>query len=112
MYVAWAPGTAGPAPTSYVVHVTGSAVGTVATTGRTLFGAVAPGSYTVERGGGQFVRRGPRHHAADDRRALATTVYEGFLDQILGRSGTTPCDVRDRDGPTERLTAPEASRRM
>ena len=47
MYVAWAPGTAGPAPTSYVVHVTGSAVGTVATTGRALFGTVAPGSYTV-----------------------------------------------------------------
>lgn len=47
VYVAWAPGTAGPAPTSYVVHVTGSAVGTVATTGRALFGTVAPGSYTV-----------------------------------------------------------------
>jgi hypothetical protein len=47
VYVAWAPGTAGPAPTSYVVHVTGSVVGTVATTGRALFGTVAPGSYTV-----------------------------------------------------------------
>jgi Putative binding domain, N-terminal/WD40-like Beta Propeller Repeat len=47
VYVAWAPGTAGPAPTSYVVHVTGSAVGTVATTERVLFGTVAPGSYTV-----------------------------------------------------------------
>ncbi|MDH4065103.1 MAG: Ig-like domain-containing protein [Acidobacteriota bacterium] len=47
VYVDWAPATGGPAPTSYVVNVTGAWVGSLPTTGRALSGTVAPGSYTL-----------------------------------------------------------------
>jgi len=47
VFVAWAPGTAGAAPTSYVLNVTGSYVGGFATGGRALSGTVGPGSYTL-----------------------------------------------------------------
>ena len=47
VYAGMGASTAGPAPTSYIMHVTGSAVGTVATTGRVLMGTVTPRSYTV-----------------------------------------------------------------
>jgi Tol biopolymer transport system component len=47
VFVAWSPGASGPAPTAYVLIVTGSYTGSVATSGRTLSGAVGPGTYTV-----------------------------------------------------------------
>jgi hypothetical protein len=45
--VDWAPDPSAPAPTLYVLIVTGSAVDSVKTTGRVLSGTVAPGSYTL-----------------------------------------------------------------
>jgi hypothetical protein len=47
VFVTWAPAGSGPAPTSYVLGVTGEFVGGFATTGRALSGAVGPGSYTL-----------------------------------------------------------------
>jgi len=47
VFVAWAPATAGVAPTGYVLNVTGSFVGGFATSGRALSGTVGPGSYTL-----------------------------------------------------------------
>jgi len=47
VFVDWAPGGNGSAPTSYVLNVTGSFVGGFATTGRALSGTVGPGSYTL-----------------------------------------------------------------
>ncbi|MGE0360320.1 MAG: BACON domain-containing carbohydrate-binding protein [Vicinamibacterales bacterium] len=46
VFVAWAPASFGPAPTGYLLQVTGSFVGGFATTGRGLSGTVGPGSYT------------------------------------------------------------------
>jgi hypothetical protein len=46
VYVDWAPGPGGAAPTSYVVDVTGTHVGQYATTGRTLSALLKTGSYT------------------------------------------------------------------
>jgi hypothetical protein len=43
----WERATTGPAATGFVVNVTGSFVGPIATAQRTLSGAVGPGSYTV-----------------------------------------------------------------
>lgn len=45
--VSWTPAASGPAPTSYVVNVTGSLVGSLPTTARAIGGAVGPGSYTL-----------------------------------------------------------------
>lgn len=47
VYVDWAPAAAGIAPTSYVLHVTGSYVGAFPVTTRGLSGTVGPGSYTL-----------------------------------------------------------------
>ena len=45
LFAVWDPPAAGPAPTSYVLHVTGAFVGAVPTPGRILSGTVAPGAY-------------------------------------------------------------------
>jgi hypothetical protein len=47
LFVNWAPGPSGPAPTGYVLHVTGAFVGSFPTAGRGLSGAVGPGTYTL-----------------------------------------------------------------
>ncbi len=47
VFVTWAPGTTGAAPTGYLLNVTGSFVGAFATNERALSGAVGPGSYTL-----------------------------------------------------------------
>lgn len=47
VFVDWAPASSGPAPTSYVLHVTGTLVGDFATPGRALSGTVASGTYTL-----------------------------------------------------------------
>ena len=47
VFIDWAPAASGPAPTSYVLYVTGSFVGGFATTGHSLSGTVGPGSYTL-----------------------------------------------------------------
>jgi hypothetical protein len=41
------PAASGPAPTSYLLHVTSAFVGDFATTGRSLSGTVGPGAYTL-----------------------------------------------------------------
>lgn len=45
--VSWVPPGAGPAPTSFVLVVSGAFTGELPTAGRTLGGAVGPGSYTL-----------------------------------------------------------------
>jgi len=45
LFVVWDPATSGPAPTSYVLNVTGAFSGSFGTPGRTLSGAVGPGAY-------------------------------------------------------------------
>ncbi|MCC7180517.1 MAG: cadherin-like domain-containing protein, partial [Acidobacteria bacterium] len=45
LFVVWDPATSGPAPTSYVLNVTGAFGGSFGTPGRTLSGAVGPGTY-------------------------------------------------------------------
>jgi probable HAF family extracellular repeat protein len=47
VFVDWAPGPAGPAPTGYVLNVTGAFVGSFPTNQRAMSGAVGPGSYTL-----------------------------------------------------------------
>ncbi len=47
VHLAWAPGISGPAPTAYVVIVTGGWLGSFVTTARQVAGAVGPGSYTL-----------------------------------------------------------------
>ena len=47
VFIDWAPGASGPAPTAYVLNVTGLVVGAFATSTRTLSGTVGPGSYTL-----------------------------------------------------------------
>ena len=46
-FVVWDPPASGPAPTGYVLNVTGAFVGSFPTTGRILSGAVAPGTYNL-----------------------------------------------------------------
>jgi hypothetical protein len=46
-YAIWDPPAAGPAPTSYLLDVTGSYVGAFGTAGRALSGAIGAGSYNV-----------------------------------------------------------------
>ncbi len=45
IFVRWSPPAAGPAPSSYVLAVTGAFTGSFGTSGRSLSGAVGPGSY-------------------------------------------------------------------
>jgi hypothetical protein len=45
VFVEWDPPATGPAPTGYVLNVTGAFVGSITTAGRTLSGSVGPGSY-------------------------------------------------------------------
>jgi hypothetical protein len=47
IFLAWGPSASGAAVTGYTVHVSGSYVGSFATTDRTLSGVAAPGSYTL-----------------------------------------------------------------
>ncbi len=47
VFVTWSPAAGGPAPTSYLLGVTGAFAGGFATTGRALSGTVGPGSYTL-----------------------------------------------------------------
>ena len=47
IFVIWDPAASGPAPTAYVLNVTGAFVGSFPTTGRALSSAAAPGSYGV-----------------------------------------------------------------
>jgi Tol biopolymer transport system component len=47
LFVNWAPGTSGPAPTGYVLQVSGAFVGSFPTGDRALSGVVGPGSYTL-----------------------------------------------------------------
>jgi hypothetical protein len=47
IFVLWDPAPSGPAPTSYVLDVAGSFVGTFPTAGRILSGSVGPGSYSL-----------------------------------------------------------------
>jgi hypothetical protein len=49
--VMWDPPVTGPAPTSYLVHVTGSFQGSIATDGRSLSGAVGAGVYRISVSG-------------------------------------------------------------
>ena len=50
VFVNWAPAPGGPAPTGYVLNVTGSFVGSFPTSGRAMSGTVGPGSYTLTVG--------------------------------------------------------------
>jgi hypothetical protein len=45
LFVVWDPPESGPAPTQYVINVTGSLVGTFSTTERNANGRVGPGTY-------------------------------------------------------------------
>jgi Tol biopolymer transport system component len=45
--VAWLPGASGPAPTAYVLLVTGSETVSIVTTGRAVSAAAGPGTYTL-----------------------------------------------------------------
>jgi hypothetical protein len=47
VFIDWAPAPSGPAPTGYVLSVTGSYVGAIPTSGRALSGTVGPGSYIL-----------------------------------------------------------------
>ena len=47
IYVVWDPAPTGPATTSFVLNVTGAFVGNFPTTGRSLSGAVPPGTYNL-----------------------------------------------------------------
>jgi Tol biopolymer transport system component len=47
LHLAWAPGISGPAPTAYVVIVTGGWLGSFVTAARQVAGAAGPGSYTL-----------------------------------------------------------------
>jgi hypothetical protein len=47
VFVVWDSPTAGPAPTHYVLNVSGAFVGSFGTTGRSMFGTVGPGSYSL-----------------------------------------------------------------
>lgn len=47
IYVDWSPAASGPAPTGYVLNVTGSFEGAFTTSGRAMSGTAGPGSYTL-----------------------------------------------------------------
>jgi hypothetical protein len=50
LYVIWDPPESGPAPTQYVINVTGSFVGTFSTSARSANGVVGPGAYGLSVG--------------------------------------------------------------
>ena len=50
IYLAWDPPTSGAAVIGYDVLVTGSYIGTLTTSARTLSAAVTPGTYTIRVG--------------------------------------------------------------
>jgi hypothetical protein len=50
IFVVWDPAAIGPAPTSYVLNVSGSFVGSFGTAGRSLSGTVGPGTYLINVG--------------------------------------------------------------
>jgi hypothetical protein len=50
IFVVWDPAAIGPAPTSYVLNVSGSFVGSFGTAGRSLSGTVGPGTYHINVG--------------------------------------------------------------
>ena len=45
VFVRWDPPLSGPAPTEYVLQISGSFTGSVVTTGRSLSGVAGPGTY-------------------------------------------------------------------
>jgi hypothetical protein len=47
VFLEWSLPSGGPAPTGYLVQVTGTFAGSLPTIGRALSGTVGPGSYTV-----------------------------------------------------------------
>ena len=47
MFVVWDPPTSGPAPTGYVLNVSGGFNGSFATSGRSMSGTVGAGSYSL-----------------------------------------------------------------
>lgn len=47
IFVVWNPAATGPAPTGYVLNVTGAFAGSFSTTGRALSGTVGPGAYQL-----------------------------------------------------------------
>jgi hypothetical protein len=47
LFVIWDPAASGPAPTSFVLNASGAFIGSFATTGRALSGAVGPGTYQL-----------------------------------------------------------------
>jgi hypothetical protein len=59
IFVSWDPAAAGPAPTAFILNVSGSFVGSFGTTGRALSGVVAPGSYTFNVVGQNPCGNGP-----------------------------------------------------
>jgi hypothetical protein len=65
--VVWGLAASGPAPTSFVLTVTGSFVGAFPTTQRSLSGAVGPGSYTI------------RVHASNACGSSAPTVAQSVV---------------------------------
>ena len=48
IFVTWDPAANGPAPTEFILNVSGSFVGSFGTAGRGLSGTVGPGSYTID----------------------------------------------------------------
>jgi hypothetical protein len=50
IFVVWDPPESGPAPTQYVINVTGSFAGTFSTVGRSVNGVVGPGTYGLSVG--------------------------------------------------------------
>jgi hypothetical protein len=60
IFLSWDPPAIGPAVTSYTVAVTGAYFGFFETSGRTLSGAAAPGSYTVSVMARNVCGAGPR----------------------------------------------------
>ena len=57
--VSWNPPTSGPAVTNYTVQVSGAYVGSFSTSGRTLSGVAAPGSYGLRVAAGNACGAGP-----------------------------------------------------
>ncbi len=47
VFVVWDSPTSGPAPSGYVLNVSGTFIGSFATTGRSMFGTVGSGSYSL-----------------------------------------------------------------
>jgi YVTN family beta-propeller protein len=59
LFVYWDPATGGPAPTFYVLRVTGSFTGAFQTADRTLSGTVGPGIYSISLAAANVCGQGP-----------------------------------------------------